>query len=470
MIQVAGKAVGTLLGLMTLAVMTRALGDAGFGQFTIVTSFLQLFGILVDFGLMLTLTKLISVPGADERRIASNIFTIRLVSGAACFGLAAVAALAFPYPNEVKAGIALASLSFYAMSLSQLLVGIFQRHLTTHLAAIAEVAGRAVLFGGALIASAIHGGLMGFIIALVASNAVQFALSFAFSRRHAVITLDFDFALWKKIIAESWPIGVAIALNLVYLKGDIVILSLFRPAAEVGLYGAAYKVLDVITVVPMIFMGLVLPIIAASWVAGRKEDVSRRLERSFDAMTIMALGLAFGTPPVATDLMRLLAGNDFAASGAFLSVLMLAAAMVCWGGVFSHATIALGLQRPIVIAYAIDAVVSIGFYLWSIPRFGAIGAAWVTVFAEAFITAATALAVTRALGKFPFGRAFAPALAAAVIMTSTVVLASSLHVLLRIALGALTYAAFLLLFGAIDRKTLVGMTGRTANGEPGRTA
>ena len=54
LIQVIGKAVTVGLGLLAFAIITRTLGQDGFGQFTTVYGFLAVFGILVDLGLQMT--------------------------------------------------------------------------------------------------------------------------------------------------------------------------------------------------------------------------------------------------------------------------------------------------------------------------------------------------------------------------------------------------------------------------------
>jgi O-antigen/teichoic acid export membrane protein len=448
-VQVAGKLGGTVLGLVTVGIMTRHLGREGYGAFTTAVSFLQFFGIMVDFGLTLTMVAMISEKDADERAIASNVFTLRLVSGVLFFGIAPIVGFALPYPVDVKAAIALGSLSFLCMTLSQVLIGVFQKRLATHHAAVAEVAGRAVLLAGAAWAAASGSGLLAFIAALVAGNVIQLALTVIFARRHVPLRLSFDLPVWREIVRRSWPIGLSIAFNLVYLKGDIVILSLFRSQAEVGLYGAAYKVLDVITVVPMIFMGLVMPLLAASWSAGDRNEFNRKLGRAFDAMSLLALPLAIGTLPVAADLMRLVAGAEFAASGPLLAVLMLAAASVFWGALFGHAVVAVGMQRKMIWAYALDAAVSIALYVTLIPRFGAIAAAWVTVFSELFIAALTAGAVIGAGGRAPRLGVFGKALAASGVMAALVFVMGPLPVLLRIAAGAAVYAGLLFALGAV---------------------
>lgn len=451
--QIAGKAVGTVLGLLTVAIMTRHLGQNGYGEFTTVTSFLQFFGIVVDFGLTMTMVRMISVDGADESAIASNVFTMRFVAGLLFFGVAPLIALAFPYDPLVKIGIALASLSFLSMTLSQVLVGIFQKHLSTGRAAVAEVVGRVVLLGGVAYAAAAGRGLIAIIVALIASNVVHFALSFVFARKHVHVRLAFDRAVWRRVFGVSWPIGLAILFNLIYLKGDIIILSVTRTQAEVGLYGASYKILDVVTTVPMVFMGIALPILARAWAAGNRDDFARKLSRSFDFLSMLALPLAIGAIPVATDLMRFVAGDAFAEAGMFMAILMSGGAAVFWSALFGHAVVALDLQRRMLPWYAADAAIALALYIVLIPIYGAVAAAWVTVLSEAFMAVASCvmtLGTTRI--RLPM-RTFTKALVASVGMAIVVAMLPALHVLLRVGIGAAVYAGLLFLSGGISKET-----------------
>jgi O-antigen/teichoic acid export membrane protein len=457
--QMTGKIISTLLGLLTVGIMTRYLGRAGYGEFTTILSFLQFVGILVDFGLTLTMIKLVSEVGADERRITSNIFTMRLVTGLVFFGLAPFIVLFFPYSSAIKSGVAVASLSFLAMSLSQVLLGLFQHRLAVHLATLAEVVGRLLLLVGTIAAAFWNGGLFGIIIALAAGNIMQLLLVMRFARAFVPLSLEFHKPTWKRIFTESWPIGISIAFNLIYLKGDILLLSLSRSQDEVGLYGAAYKILDVITVMPTIFMGLALPLLTAAWSAGQHSDFLRRLWRSFDVLSMLAIPLAIGTFAVSNDFMALIGGAQFADSGRLLSVLMLAGTTVFWGALFGHTIVALGLQRRMIWAYAIDAALSLCFYIIFIPRYGAIAAAWVTFFSEALIAIITAVAVIRTVGSWPkFGIMFRAIIASGV-MYGALLATDALHVLLRIGLGIASYFICMLLIGGID-KDIVGLLRR----------
>lgn len=454
MIQISGRAIGTFLGLLTVGIMTRHLGQTGYGEFTTVMSFLQFFGIIADFGLTMTMVRMIADVTKDERKVASNIFTLRVISGLIFFGIAPIVALGFPYPIIVKMGIAVASVSHFGNSLSQVLVGIFQKHLSVHRSAVAEVIGRSVLLIGVLVSAYLGFGLLSFIIALLVANLLQFALTFALAQRHVAVRLDFDLSLWRDIIRISWPIGLSILFNLVYLKGDIIVLSVTRSAAEVGLYGAAYKVLDVVTAIPMIFMGLVLPLLTVAWSSSDTDDFRRKLGKAFDFLSLIALPITFGAFPVADDLMRLIAGDAFATSGAFLSILMIAGAAVFWSALFGHAVVALNLQKKMIWAYAIVAAIALTLYIALIPEYGAISAAWITVLSEVMIAIITAIAVFRMTGYVVSMKTFGRALLAAALMTSAVYGMSDIHVLLRIAFGAIVYAVSLYFLGGVPKEML----------------
>jgi O-antigen/teichoic acid export membrane protein len=456
-VQVSGKMLGTILGILTVAVLTRHLGREGYGEFTTVTSFLQFFGILVDFGLTLTALRLLAEPGADRPRVASNIFTLRLVSGVLFFGAAAALGFAFPYSREVRLGIAVTSLSFLCISLSSITTAAFQQSLRVAWATAAEVAGRLALLVGVILAARAGGGLIPILAILSASNLLQLALSLVFLRRIVPIRLAYDRALWRRVVRESWPVGVSIAFNFVYLKGDVVILSLVRSQAEVGLYGAAYKVLDVVTVIPTVFMGIAMPALAAAWSSSDAETFKRRLGRAFAFMSAIAVPISVGTLGVSHDLMALLAGREFADSGALLSVLMVAGSLVFWSALFGHAVVAMGLQKKMIWAYGIDAALSLLLYIILIPRFGAAGAAWVTVFSEGLIAVLTAAFVIKSAKAAVPLKPLGLSLASSLVMLGAILVMPGLNVLMRIAAGIVVYAACMLISGGVRRDDLAAL-------------
>jgi O-antigen/teichoic acid export membrane protein len=458
--QIAGRVIGTAFGLITLALLTRYLGTSGYGEFTTASAYLQFVGVLVDFGLTLTAVQMLSEPGADERRVLGNLVTLRVITAVTVFALAVAVSLVIPWGGSVHRAIAVGTFSFVFLAGHQIFVGLFQRSMRMELSAIAEVVGRAGLLLGTVAVIALHGDISAVMIALGVGNLLMITASFTFARHLVPFKWGLDRAVVSTIVRRSWPMALSIVFNLIYLRGDMIILSLVRSQHEVGLYGAAYKPLDVITVLPMMFMGLILPLLVHAWSAQDHVRVARLLQRSIDAVSMLAFPVVLGGVALATPAMIFLAGNDFAAAGPLLALLTVAAGCVFFGSLFGHTIVALQRQRSMIWVYATDAVVCLGLYLVYIPRYGAVAGALITILSELVIAVGGGIIVMRAV-RIRFDLTVpAKALGAALVMAGAVLVFPGVHVLIRVLLGAALYGALLLAFGAINRRDLDAIVNR----------
>lgn len=456
--QMIGRALTMVFGLAVIGVLTRALSTAEFGDYTTGLTFLQFFGVIVDFGLTLTLIVMISEKGADQKRIVGNLFSMRLVSGAVVFGLAPVAVLAFPYSSSVRDVVLIGALGYLFMSGATLLVGVFQRHAAMWRAALAETLTRAVLLGLVALVISMGLGLPSVIAVTVVANLVWLAATVLLARAFVPVTLRFDADVWKEALRRSWPIALSIAFNLIYLKGDILFLSLYRGSEDVAIYGVAYKVLDVLTALPVMFMGLMLPTLVADWSEGRREAFRGHMARAFDIFAIITIPLAVGAQAVGTELVELIAGEKYAASGPLLQLLILALVAVFFSSLYGHAVVAVNKQRGMIWGYAAAAVVATAGYLWLIPIYGAWGAATVTLVSEILIAIVTYLVVSRASGARPTFTVMMKALACAALMYGVLAVLPTVHVAIDITVGAATYLASMVAIGGIDIKKIRELT------------
>lgn len=465
-VQIASKVVSTVLGLIAVAVMARYLGQVGFGQYTTIMTFLSFFAIIADLGLTLVTVQLIARPGADEKKILGNLLGLRLLTAIFFLALASLAVLFFPYPGIIKLGVALTAVSFLGTALNQIFVGLFQKYLRLDKISIAEVANRVVLLGAIIVAARLDYGLVGVLWATVFSSVAGLVLHYLFSRPFVRVRLEWDFAYWGVILRHSWPLAITIFFNMIYLRSDILLLSLIPRntdiglIAEVGLYGAAYKVLDVVIAFPFMFAGIILPIMTARWAENNFEGFKKVLQKSFDIMVILALPLMVGTQFVAEPAMALVAGDEFLPSAPILRILILAAGFVFLGSMFAHAVIAIDRQRKIIGAYAFTAVTALAGYFIFIPRFSYFGAAWVTIYSEAFIAFASLYIVWKYTGFRPrlsiiLKSAAAAGLMALALHLSVSYLAAGLFA--RIILAAIVYAAGLYAFRGLRREDFLSL-------------
>jgi O-antigen/teichoic acid export membrane protein len=364
---------------------------------------------------------------------------------AAVVVFAAASAIAFLIPTytpAVKIGIAVATFSFLSIVLQQILLAPFQVAARMWWPTIGEVVGRAVLVAGVAYAAWQELGLLAMVWATVIGNLVMFCVTYIalrFGPKPRVYPgVAFDFPVWRDILRRSWPIALSIIFNLVYLRADAVILSLLQPADHVGIYAAPYRLLDVLTQFPHMVMGLVLPILAAAWVAGDRPRFHERLQRTFDGLSLIGLPLVTGAIVLGTPVMTLIAGEQFAVSGPVLGVLAVALVGIFLGQPFGYGVVAVGAQRRMMWGYAAVAAVTLIGYLITIPIWSYWGAAWMTVVSEVAIATLT-FRMVRATSGFRLSWTLAASALAASAMMGLAVWWVAIPIIPRIALGAVVY-------------------------------
>lgn len=452
--QIANKGITTILGVVAIGMMTRYLGQEQFGWYVTAISFLQFVSIIIDFGLIPVTAQMLAEPDVDNDRLLKNLLGFRLTSAVVFLGLAPFVVLLFPYPTIIKQAVVVLSLSFLAISINQIFVGFYQYHLKTHIQAIAESIGRVffVLALWALIAwQAPFLPIMG---AITAASVIYTLGMLIGARKLSSLGIAFEWDIWKKIFSKSWPIAISIMFNVLYLKGDVLLLSLYRDQAEVGIYGAAYRVVDILTQTAMLLMGLMLPLLAYAWSRHETKKFHEQYTLAVQLMTLFAIPIVIGLFMLAEPIMVFVAGPDFAAAGLPLRILAIAVGAVYVGAIFGHLAVAVNKQKQTVWIFLTSAVLTVVGYLYFIPRHGMLGAAWMSVFAEVYTGVLLAIVVKRFTHARVTNSAFLKILFSGVLMGLALFASMGMHVLLQTLIGITIYGLAILGTKAISMKTL----------------
>ena len=148
LIQIAGKGVSTLLGLLAVSILTRAMGAEKFGWYSTAIGFLQFVAVLTDFGFTVVTAKMLSEPNFDKRKLLNNLFTWRLITALASQSLAVGAIWLFPYSSTIKIATLILALSYIPNILNQVFTGYYQTKLRVDIQMAGEVLGRMALVVG----------------------------------------------------------------------------------------------------------------------------------------------------------------------------------------------------------------------------------------------------------------------------------------------------------------------------------
>ncbi len=450
-----GKIISLFINIGFFAIVARYLGKSGFGKFTIVMAYLQTFATFSDWGLYMIFIQMLSKDKYNRKYLLGNFFSLRVIISGLILGIGVLVSFFIPqYGDLIKLGIMITAISFIFSSLVQLLTGFFQKRMKMSKVALAEVLGKLGLFLFVLMVINFDLGILFVLTGVIVGSFVSFIILFLSVRKYFKFKLRLDLKFCKKIIQKTWPVGVSIVLTTIYFKGDTIILSLFRPNSEVGIYGAAYRVLEVLIMFPPIFMGLVLPHMTKSLTKGLLKKFKRIFQKSFDFFIILIIPLITGTYFLANKIMVFIAGQDFAAAGLPLKILIIATGFIFLSNLGVYTIIALEKQKKMLKFYGFAAVIGILGYILLVPKFSYIGAALVTVLVEGLVALGTLFIVWKQ-SKIQLNFKIAKkSLIASLIMAGIGILIRDFHVLLSVLVFIISYFTFLYLLKGIPRDFL----------------
>ncbi|MFI5265792.1 MAG: oligosaccharide flippase family protein [Chloroflexota bacterium] len=280
------------------------------------------------------------------------------------------------------------------------------------------------------------------------------------------------------IFKSAYPIMLNQLLVVFFFKIDVLILPVFRGNAEVGLYGAAYKFVDAMLLVPSAFVPALFPILSRQ-AASERDALRRGTDLGLKVLLLIALPLVAGFEVFAGDITRGFFGDKFAGSAIALRILMLYLPFSYVNGLTQYVLIALDKQKTIVRFFAITAVFNVAANLALIPRFGYVAASAVTVGSEVVLLAPLWWLTARELGGASLGRIAArptlAALASGVIMlglrATTIPVAGSIAgPLLAAFAGAVAYVLVLLALRTFTEEELALVKGVLKQRGPTQTA
>jgi len=450
------KMLSTVLALVSIGFITRYLGKEGFGDYATVLAFFSFFAAVSDLGLYHISTREISRQGAQEEKIMGNIFTLRIISSVVVFLLTPLLLLFFPYPAPVKWGILLAAMSFLFSSGYQILNGVFQKNLAMDKVAISELIGKVVQVAVVIVAVKMDLKFGWIMSSLLFYMITCFSIVLVWSRRYIHFHMRLDTGYWKEFLKESWPMGAATLMTFLYFKMDTILLSVIMSSSEVGIYNAAYKVLENITFFPAMVAGLVLPIMSYTIFTDRRrfEEISNK---TFKFFMVIVVPLVVGTLFLADGVINLIGGAGFAESANVLRVLIFSLAMIFFGNFFNSILIAAGLQKKLMLALLMASGVNISSNLIFIPRFSYWAAAYTSLATETAVVALTFLIVFRRAGYLPKMEKFWGVFAAGFFMAVFLWFFSGHNFFLQALGGAAVYFFMLWVFQTVKTSELASL-------------
>ncbi len=216
-------------------------------------------------------------------------------------------------------------------------------------------------------------------------------------RGDAPLLPAFDRKMWRSLLANSVPFAVAASVGAIYFRVVILVVELLSTKTQVGLFGASFRVIEVLVIIPALVVSSAFPIFARS----ATSDAHRfgyALQRMFDACLILGVTISLMLVVGAPVLIRILAGPQYADAVPVLRIHGLALMFSCSAAVLGYALLAVRDFKGLMIANITALAVNLGTACALVPADGARGGALATLAGEVSLVAVAAYVLTRARG------------------------------------------------------------------------
>lgn len=446
---------GTVLSLLGVVVVTRALGPAKYGQFQTILSLLIVVQSLTDVGMAtLGMREYAQRDGADRRYFMGVLLGLRLALTVVGVAIAVAIAAASGYSGALVLGTLLGGIGLL-LTVAQTTVGIpLGAELRIPAVAAIDLARQgltAALYIGVVIAG---GGVVPLLGAVIPVQIVLLIWTRRLVGDLVPLRPILDRVAWRELITASVAFALAIAVGTIYQYTAQILTALASTDRQAGLFAASFRTYVVIAAIPGLLVATAFPLLARA----ARDDRARlgyALRKLTDAMVLSGIAVALGVGFAAAPIISVIGGAEFADSAAVLRVhsiaLLLTFMVTTWG----FGLLSLRRHRPMIVANALSFVVTSALVLALVGRYGAQGTVWGSVLGELVLAIGYLIALVRTdEGIRPSARVPLSAAAVALVIGGAVALAS-LPPLLSATVAVLGYGIVVVLLGLIPRELLV---------------
>lgn len=400
----------------SVVVAARVLGASDFGAYSTAAAFAVILSILATLGMMPLLIR--DLARAPERapeliRAAHVVKTgSNLVMLAVLFVLVR---WVLAYPEPVQWAALLLGLSYAVAAYGDNLGAWFQARERMHVWTQA---------------SATYGlvtGVAGLVLILATSSFVWFAAAPLVGQAAAVGWLlarlppevragqGISWPQVRLLVRHLAPFAAAYIALTVYYKVDVLLLAQWRPAADVGVYNAAYKFVDIFQALVLVAAVAVYPRLSRA--APRGEEPRRWAgTRVTELALMMALPVAGGLWILRDPVIGLLYGDAYGASVPVLAILAVVLPALALNILAGYVLGAAGRMYHVAVPYAGAVVVNVGLNALLIPRLGPEGAALSMLGSEILLGGVLLAVLHRQAAALPERRVLAVVLGAALLV------------------------------------------------------
>jgi O-antigen/teichoic acid export membrane protein len=372
---------GALVSAGAAALLFRHLGLLNIGRYVTALSIVAIVGGVSDLGLnAVGLRDSATLDARGRSELFADLLGLRLTLTA--LGLAvALVVVGIGYPSVMVLGVLLAGGGLVAQTVQDNFTLLLQVRMQVGAIATLELLRQLLTAAGIAVVAVSGGGLLAFLSVSIPVGLVLVAIVVRLVRQQRTLRPSFAWSRWRPMLLRVLPYTAATAAAILYFRVAVVMVSQLSDRHQEGLFGASYRIIDFLTLVPGMLAGTALPIFSRA-AADDHERFVYALGRVFQVALIVGAGTALAIALGAPFIVRLLGGAQYSAAAGVLTIQSIGLAGTFLGIVWANGMLSLGLYRQILVLNlgALAGIVVLLALL--VPDHGARGAAIATAAGE----------------------------------------------------------------------------------------
>lgn len=195
----------------------------------------------------------------------------------------------------------------------------------------------------------------------------------------------FDGKLARDLLNDSWPLILSGVVVSIYARIDQVLIKKMLDSADVGFYAAAVRLSEAWYFIPVAISNSVFPaIVNAKNIS--KELYLSRLQKLYDVLTWIAIGISVPVSFFSQNIIHLLYGEKYLQSAPILTIYIWAGVAVFLGVASSQFLVTENMTKVSFYRTTIGMFVNVLLNVLLIPKYGIIGSAFATLISYSLAT------------------------------------------------------------------------------------
>ncbi len=433
--QLAWKFSTAFISIFLIKILTNYLSLDDYGLYSKVYNYLSIFAVIADLGLFTITIREISANKEDRalvQKIIWNMMTIRASLWILIIFLSVAIAYCLPWYNSKLALYSIFITSFFVFFglMNSAIISLLQAYLKTEFTFISTTAWKISNFLFMLFIVYIvypkwylqsHPNLkdtafLWIMFAWVFGNLVMTALVYMYWRKVERITFAFDKKHLKNLIKESIPYWLAMFLNVIYFKVDVIILSIMESKnvvdKSIALYSVPMKIVEVWMLFWWLFLQSMLPLFTKAVKDKSKEDLDLLVGKSYKLLFTFWMAIVGFSLVNGYEILRLVATPEYLDHSKYIwnsldsYRIVVFVFLFCFiSSIFTYLLIASSEQSRLLKLNFYLTIINVVLNILLIPKFSFIWSSVATLLSEVVMLINTYIA-SRHIYKFNFSPSF----------------------------------------------------------------